>query len=187
MGVAPHDFLVDAAHDVVDGEAAVLGPDLCVEDHLKEKVAQLFHEFVFRASFDGFDDLVGFFDQIGPQGFVGLFPIPRAPPLGAELGHDVDKFLEGPGLRHDYVFSLSKFCCYFDIVYSSNSLYWLLGHPQNERPNLLTATIFCINCEKNINIWYFLLDHRMNGCYHDDILIESAEMHLLGLPSSGCS
>ena len=112
-----------------------------MEDHLKEKVAQLLHEFVFRASFDGFDDLVGFFDQIGPQGFVGLFPVPRAPPLCAESGHDVDKFLEEPGLRHYYVFPLF----YFGIIYLPNSLYGLSGHPQSKRLNLLTATIFCVD------------------------------------------
>jgi hypothetical protein len=94
VGVAADHFVVDFADDVVDGEAALFGGDLGVEEDLEEEVAEFFGEFGVVAGVEGVQDFVGFFDQVGAEGGVGLFAVPGAAAGGAEAGHDSGKFGE---------------------------------------------------------------------------------------------
>jgi hypothetical protein len=88
VGVAANHFVVDFADDVVDGEAAIFGGDLGVEEDLEEEVAELFGEFGVVAGVESVEDFVGFFDEVGAEGGVGLFAVPRTAAGSAETGHD---------------------------------------------------------------------------------------------------
>jgi hypothetical protein len=88
VGVAADHFVVDFADDVVDGEAALFGGDLGVKENLEEEVAEFFGEFGVIAGVEGIEDFVGFFDQIGAEGGVGLLTVPGAAAGSAEAGHD---------------------------------------------------------------------------------------------------
>jgi len=88
VGVAANHFVVDFADDVVDGEAALFGGDLGVEENLEEEVAEFFGEFGVVAGVEGVEDFVGFFDEVGAEGGVGLFAVPGTAAGGAETGHD---------------------------------------------------------------------------------------------------
>ena len=95
VGVAANHFVVDFADNVVDGEAALFGGDLGVEEDLKEEVAEFFGEFGVVAGVEGVEDFVGFFDEIGAEGGVGLFSVPGAAAGSAEAGHEGGEFGEG--------------------------------------------------------------------------------------------
>jgi hypothetical protein len=87
MGVAANHFVVDFADYVVDGEAAVFCGDLGMEEDLEKEVAQFFGELGVVAGIEGVEDFVGFFDEIGAKGGVGLLAVPGAAARGAETGH----------------------------------------------------------------------------------------------------
>jgi len=95
VGVAADHFVVDFADDVVDGEAALFGGDLSVEEDLEEEVAKFLGEFGVVAGVEGVEDFVGFFDQVGAQGGMGLLAVPGAAAGSAEAGHDGGEFGEG--------------------------------------------------------------------------------------------
>jgi hypothetical protein len=88
VGVAANHFVVDFADDVVDGEAATFGGDLGVEEDLEEEVAEFFGEFGVVAGVESVEDFVGFFDEVGAEGGVGLLAVPGTAAGGAETGHD---------------------------------------------------------------------------------------------------
>ena len=88
VGVAADHFVVDFPDDVVDGEAALFGGDLSVEEDLEEEVAKFLGEFGVVAGVEGVEDFVGFFDQVGAQGGMGLLAVPGAAAGSAEAGHD---------------------------------------------------------------------------------------------------
>ena len=76
--MAANHFFVNFGDDVGDGEAAFLAGDLRVEEDLKKEVAEFFGEFGVIGAIEGVEDFVGFFDEIGAEGGVGLFAVPRA-------------------------------------------------------------------------------------------------------------
>jgi hypothetical protein len=88
VGMAADHFVVDFADDVVDGEATLFGGDLGVKEDLEEEVAEFFGEFGVVAGVEGVEDFVGFFDEVGAEGGVGLLAVPRAAAGSAEAGHD---------------------------------------------------------------------------------------------------
>ena len=92
VGVAADHFVVNFADDVVDGEAALFGGDLRVEKDLEEEVAEFFGEFGVVVGVEGVKDFVGFFDEVGAEGGVGLFAVPGATAGGAETDHDSGEF-----------------------------------------------------------------------------------------------
>ena len=95
VGVAADHFVVNFADDVVDGEAALFGGDLRMEQDLEEEVAEFFGKFGVVAGVEGIEDFVGFFDEVGAEGGVRLFAIPGAATGGAEAGHDGSESGEG--------------------------------------------------------------------------------------------
>ena len=100
----PADHLVDeSAEDVTDCELLALGSDPGMEDHLKEKIAELLLERGGALGLDRFEHLVGFFEQEGLERLAGLFAVPRAPPRPAKTVHDLEEpFKENTGgLGHD--------------------------------------------------------------------------------------
>jgi len=88
VGMATNHFVVDFADDVGDGEAAGFGGDLGVEENLEEEVAEFLGEFGVVARVEGVENFVGFLDEVGAEGGVGLFAIPGAAAGGAKAGHD---------------------------------------------------------------------------------------------------
>jgi hypothetical protein len=68
-----------------------------VEQHLEKEVAEFFGEFGVIAGLEGIEDFVGFFDEIGSERSVSLFPIPGAAAGRTEARHDGDESFErGP-------------------------------------------------------------------------------------------
>jgi hypothetical protein len=81
----------DRARHVGHGEAAGLGRELRLQDHLEQQVAELLAERQWIAVVDRLEDLVGLLEQIGPQAHVRLLAVPRAAAGGAKPCHDVDE------------------------------------------------------------------------------------------------
>jgi len=88
VGMAANHFVVDFADDVVDGEAAVFGGNLGMEEDLEEEVAEFLGEFGVVSGVEGVEDFIGFFDQVGAEGGVGLLAVPGAAAGRTEVGHD---------------------------------------------------------------------------------------------------
>src|SRR5215472_7580433 len=88
-------LVVNFADDVVDGEAALFGGNLRVEKDLEEEIAKFFGEFGVVVRIEGVEDFVGFLNEVGTQGIVGLFAVPGAAARSAEAGHDRGKPGEG--------------------------------------------------------------------------------------------
>jgi len=89
--VAPHELLVDRAHDVRDRELARILGDARLEDHLEEQVAELLAELAGVALLDGGDDLVGLLDDVGLERLGGLLAVPGAAAGGAQASHELDE------------------------------------------------------------------------------------------------
>jgi hypothetical protein len=92
--VAAHHFVVDLADDLGDGKAFFFVSDLGVKENLKKEIAEFFSELSIVSGVESVEDLVGFLDEIGPKGGVGLFAVPGASTGGAKTSHDGDEFFE---------------------------------------------------------------------------------------------
>ena len=90
--MSPDKFGREMIDDVVDGERSGLSCNLAMKDDLKQHVAQFLLELRHVLLVDGLQNFVGFFEQIGLQGLVGLFPIPRTSVRRPEGGHEIDQF-----------------------------------------------------------------------------------------------
>ena len=76
MRVAANHFFIDFADDSGDVEAPFFVSDLGVEEDLKKEIAEFFGKFGVIRGVEGIEDFIGFFDQIGAQGGVGLLAVP---------------------------------------------------------------------------------------------------------------
>jgi hypothetical protein len=64
--------------DILEGEAAGLGLDVRVEDHLIQHVAELLDELLAGAALDRLDQLVALLDEVLHKRLVRLVAVPRA-------------------------------------------------------------------------------------------------------------
>ena len=60
-------------------------------EHLEGEIAQLLTQAINILTIDRLQDLVGLFEQVGLQRFMGLLPVPRTPVRRPESGHEADK------------------------------------------------------------------------------------------------
>lgn len=88
VGVAADEFVADAAGDVIEVETFVFRGEFGVEDDLEEKVAEFLLQVFLITGADCGDGFVGFLDEVGDEGFVSLFSVPRAAIGRAEAIHD---------------------------------------------------------------------------------------------------
>ena len=86
--VAANQFVVDFANDVVDGEAALFGGDLRVEEDLEEEVAEFLGKLDVVARVQGIEDFVSFLDEIGAEGGMSLLAVPGTAAGSAQAGHN---------------------------------------------------------------------------------------------------
>ena len=93
--MASDELLTDLMERLGDRELAGLVRDLCDEDRLEHKVAELVTERQPVAPVDRVDDLVGFLDHERPEGFDRLLTVPGAALGRAEDLHDLDEPVEG--------------------------------------------------------------------------------------------
>jgi hypothetical protein len=61
-----------------NGEVALVGRHLRIEQHLEQQIAQLFCQVRKVAPLNGVEDLVGFFEGVLANGVEGLLAVPRA-------------------------------------------------------------------------------------------------------------
>ena len=61
--------------------------DLGMEKHLKEQVAKFFGKFSIVLSVEGFENFVGFFNEVGAESGVSLLTVPGTATRGAQAGH----------------------------------------------------------------------------------------------------
>ena len=73
---------------VVEIETFVFLGEFCVEDDLQEEVAKFFLKVFIVLGLDRSDGLVGFLDEIGDEGIVGLLGVPRTTAGGTKTMHD---------------------------------------------------------------------------------------------------
>ena len=92
--MAANHFFVDFADDGGDVEAVFFVGDLGVEKNLEKEVAEFFSKFGVIGAVECIEDFVGFFDEVGAEGGVGLFAVPRTATGCAKAGHDSDEFFE---------------------------------------------------------------------------------------------
>src|SRR2546425_5249167 len=69
-------FVVDFANHVRHGEAPLFPRDLRMKDNLQKQVAHLFRKLGVVPAFEGFQNFVSFFEQIGSQRLMRLLAIP---------------------------------------------------------------------------------------------------------------
>ncbi len=90
-----------------DGEVALVGGHLGIEEHLQQQIAELLGQVREVAALDGVEDLVGLFQRVFADGVEGLLAVPGAAAGSAQPGHDGHRLLKqrcrprriGGGLR----------------------------------------------------------------------------------------
>jgi len=105
MGMAANHLVVDFADNIENGEAALFGSDLRVEEDLEEEIAEFFGEFAVVVGIESVKDFVGLFDEISAEGGVGLLAVPGTAAGAAEAGHDGGEL----GERRAGIFTLRRF------------------------------------------------------------------------------
>ena len=79
--MAANHFVVDGCRDVVHRELATFLRHLCVEDYLKQQIAELVAEFrgpAFPRFFDCFESFVRLLEKHWGERGVGLLAVPGA-------------------------------------------------------------------------------------------------------------
>ena len=84
-------FVVNAGDDVGNVERAGFARQVGVEQDLQQEIAEFLGQILGASLFDGVEDFVGFFDQVGFEGRVGLLAVPGAAAGGAQAGLDGDQ------------------------------------------------------------------------------------------------
>ncbi len=64
MWVTPNQLLNDSRADVLNVKNAVLGGELCMEDHLQQQITQLFAKLVGITAVNSIDYLMRFFYNV---------------------------------------------------------------------------------------------------------------------------
>ena len=82
MRVTADDLRRNVGDHVAQRELAAFGRDLRLKNDLQQQVAQLFLQPLRFVQVDGFERLVGLFEQVAAQGLGRLLPIPGAAILG---------------------------------------------------------------------------------------------------------
>ncbi len=88
MGMPMRHLGAEPLDDVVHRELSAFRPELAVEHDLEEQVPELLHEMISRAFVDGFQDLIGFLDEVRLQGRPGLLTIPGTAAFTPEASHE---------------------------------------------------------------------------------------------------
>src|SRR5260370_29427972 len=88
MGMPPDHLAMNFANHFGYREAALFAGDLRMKHNLQEQIAHLFRKLGVVPAFEGFQDFVGFFDEVGSQRLMRLFAVPGAPVWGAQSGLD---------------------------------------------------------------------------------------------------
>ena len=135
MRMAAYELFADSVRHIVNVEPGCLRGDLGVKNDLQEKIPQLFLKQGVVLRVDPLDHFVRLLDQVFAQRTVGLFPVPRAAALSAQLDHDFNQvfkhililFLERRVCLH-FTLSISFFQV-FSVFFLNwgGTLYLLLG------------------------------------------------------------
>jgi hypothetical protein len=94
MGMAADELAVEVVEDVGDGEVALVGGHLGVEEDLQNQVAEFLGQVGKVAALDGVEDFVGLFKGVFADGVEGLFAVPWAAARSAKTRHDGDGLLK---------------------------------------------------------------------------------------------
>src|SRR5712691_11040794 len=94
MGVAVGHLVRNLLQNLCHRELAPFLGYLAVEDDLEQDVPELLADMARLALVDGLEGFVGFLDQIGLEGGVGLFAIPGATALAPEAAHEGEQGFE---------------------------------------------------------------------------------------------
>jgi len=86
MRMPPDHLVMDGADHLGSGEAALFAGDLGMKNNLQKQVAHLIRKLGVVPAFEGFQNFVGFFDEIGSQRLMRLLAVPRAPVRRAQSG-----------------------------------------------------------------------------------------------------
>ena len=65
-----------------------------MKDNLQEKITQLLRKLGVISAFEGFQNFVGFFDEVGSERLMGLLSVPRTSVRGAQSSLDVDELFK---------------------------------------------------------------------------------------------
>ena len=85
---------MDFANHLGYGEASFFAGDLRMKNNLQEQVAHLLHKLAVVPAFEGFQNLVGFFDEVGSQRLMRLLAVPGTAVRGAQSGLDADELFK---------------------------------------------------------------------------------------------
>ena len=107
--MAPHQFAVEMVEDLDDGEVAVIGRHLGVEQHLQQQIAQFFGQVRKVAPLDGVEDLVGFLKRVFADGVEALLAVPRAAVGSPQPRHDGRGLLKIAAARAASVAARARF------------------------------------------------------------------------------
>ena len=95
MWMSPNQLFGYLPCHVFNVEVAGFTRDFAMHNDVEKEVAEFFAKMrdVFGAG--SFNDLVGFFDQLGQDGQVGLFPVPRTTSRRSQACDDFAQLIEG--------------------------------------------------------------------------------------------
>src|SRR5260370_39813862 len=88
MGMPPDHLVLNRAHHFGYGEAAFFAGDLGMKYNLQEQIAHFFRELGVVPAFEGFQNFVGFLDEVGSQRSMCLLAVPGASIWGPQSGLD---------------------------------------------------------------------------------------------------
>lgn len=84
-------LFTDAIHHIAKGEHALFLFNARVKDHLQQYVSQFFLQGGGILVVDGFQRLVGFLQEIGPDALMSLLPIPWTAIRRAQQLHNLQQ------------------------------------------------------------------------------------------------
>ncbi len=97
MGVPADQLVHNGRNDIRKLEFSFLTGYLNVHGRLKQQITELLSKLGGIPGVQRLQNLVGLFEQVVPQGFVGLLPVPRASAWRTEPRHDFLKRLVRSG------------------------------------------------------------------------------------------
>ena len=94
MRMPADQFAVQMVEHIGDGEVALVGGHLRIEQHLQQQIAEFFGKMREVAALNGVEDFVGFFKRVFADGVEGLLAVPGAAAGSAQPRHNGRRLLK---------------------------------------------------------------------------------------------
>src|SRR6266700_2999468 len=107
MGMSPDHLVMNFANHFGYGEAALFAGNLGMKYNLQKQIAHFFRELGVVPAFEGFQNFVGFLDEVGSHRLMCLLAVPGASIWGPQSGLDAHELFKPLAWRQ--LFLLRRF------------------------------------------------------------------------------